>query len=297
MPSNTLGGVNLSQIAQMTLDALLPKMPLLKAFTTNFSADVASKGEAVITRVPTATTCAAFSSGYAADAQNATSTAKTVTLSNHIHSTVGFNDAEWSKSSVNLFDVFIKPLVSGVVNDMVDDVMALVTNANFGAAGFTGAASTLDADDVADMAEGLTTANVPRDGRFLILKPTYHANLAKDNAIQASYAYGGSEAIREGRVPRVHGFDVYEYTDIPGNSENLVGLYGAPQGLLIAARVPAIPDNFPGLIENVTDPDSGLTIQLRKWYSADDGQHYLTGTLIHGVAVGVSGNVKRIVSA
>ena len=51
------------------------------------------------------------------------------------------------------------------------------------------------------------------------------------------------------------------------------------------------------MIENVTDPASGFTLQLRKWYSADDGQHYLSLASMWGVAVGVGGNVKRITSA
>ena len=297
MPTNTLGGVNLAVIAQQSLDVLQDVLPPLRAFTTDFSAEVAVRGASVTTRVATQPTSASLATGYAANAQNSTTTAKTVTLGAPTGLVLGFSDEEWSKSSINLHDIFIRPGLNAVANDMMDDALALVTNANFGAAAFTGAAGDFDADDVADLAQTLSTAKVPRNDRFLMLSPTYFASLAKDDAIQAAYAFGGAEAIRDNRVPRVHGFNVVEYTDIPSNSENLVGLCGAPQGIIIAARVPATPDNFTGEIMNVTDPESGLTIQLRKWYSADDGQYYLSMASMWGVAVGVSGNITRLVSA
>lgn len=295
--SNTLGGVNLAAIAQQSLDVLVDVLPPLRAFTTDFSADVAQSGGSVLTRVATAVTSGDLTSGYAGNVQNVTTTAKTITLGGVTGTVIGFTDEEVSKSSINLMDVFIKPAINAVANDMMDDALALVTNANFGAAAFTGAAGDFSADDVADLAQTLSSAKVPRDGRFLMLSPSYYGALAKDDAVQAAMNFGGSEVIRENRVPRVHGLSVIEYTDIPGNSENLVGFCGAPQGIIIAARLPAIPAQFPGEVMNVTDPDSGFSLQLRKWYSADDGRHYLSCGAIWGVAVGVSGNLKRLVSA
>lgn len=295
--ANSLAGVNLAQIAQKSLDALLPRLVPLKSFTTDFSSDIAVAGSSVTTRVPTALTTGALTTGYAANAQDSTTTAKTITLGVLKGLVVGFTDEEWSKSSINLYDIFVRPGVNAIANGMIDDALALVTAANYGAAAFTGAASTFDADDVADLATALSTANVDRDGRFLILSPSYYGYLAKDNAIQAAYAYGTSDAIRDNRIPRVHGMDILEYTDIPSNSENLVGLCGARQGLIIAARSPAVPEGFQGQIETVTDPESGFTFQVRKWYSPDLGKHFLSMASISGVAVGVAGNLKRLVSA
>ena len=293
--ANTLGGVNLAAIAQQSLSALLPKLPMMRALmAADFSADVATQGESVTTRVATATTAQDFTSTPAD--QDATTTAKTITLSNYKGTRIGFTDSEWSKSSINLNDVFIQPAVNGIANAIVDSALALVTNANYGGAAFTGAASTFDADEVADLAATLTAANVAADGRYLLVGPTYFANLAKDAAVQAAYAYGSPDVIRENRIPRVHGFSVHEYTDIPANSEHLVGVAGTKQGLLVATRLPAIPANFPGEVEVVTDPESGFSLQFRRWYSADDRKHRMEVGVIYGVAVGVAGNIKRLVS-
>jgi hypothetical protein len=294
--ANTLSGINWAKIAQETLKVLLDEMPALRAFTTDFSADIKDVGESVTTRVPTAVTAGDASSGYTAT--DVTSTAKTITLDKHRHFTMAFTDLEVAKGGLEfLRRIFVRPAAHAVVNNMVDDTLALVTNANFGAAAFTGAASTFDADDVADLAETLTTAKVPKQNRFLMVKPTYYAALTKDSSIQVAMNYGGAEAIRENQIPRLHGFGVHQYTDIPANAENLVGLCGSQEGLLIAARQPVPPSNWFGQVESATDPDTGLTIQIRAWYEGKDGKHYCTATIIYGVAVGVTANVKRLVSA
>lgn len=293
--ANTLGGINLAQIANESLSTLLAEMQPLNAFTTDFSSDVADKGESVSTRVATAVTAGDATSGYSAT--DVTSTAKTVSLSNHVHFTAGFTDLEISKGGFDMLErTFIRPAVHSVANKMMDDTLALVTNANF-SNNTVVTSGNFDADDAADLAKSLTTQNTMKSGRSMIIGPAYYAALAKDNAIQAAYAFGGSEAIRENEVPRVHGFDVYEYTDIPDNSENLEGIVCSQEGVIIAARQPSLPQNWFGDVESVTEPGSGLTLQYRSWYEGKDGKQYITCTLIYGVAVGVSENVHRILSA
>lgn len=293
--ANTLGGVNLAAIAQKSLDTLLPRLAMMQGImATDFSSDVATQGESVTTRVATATTAQDFTSTTAD--QDATTTAKTITLSQYKGTRIGFTDSEWSKSSINLNDVFIVPAVNGIANAIVNSALGLVTAANYGSAAFTGAASTFDADDAADLAQTLTTANVREDGRFLLLSPSYFGNLAKDASVQAAYSYGSAEVIRDNRIPRVHGLSVFEYTAIPSNSEFLVGAVGANQGIICATRLPAIPANFPGDVETVTDPDTGFSLQFRRWYSADDRKHRMEVGVIYGVQVGVAGNIKRLVS-
>ena len=87
-----------------------------------------------------------------------------------------------------------------------------------------------------------------------------------------------------------------EYSDIPDNSENLEGFVCGKEALIIAARQPALPENWAGAVESVQDPDTGITIQLRNWYEAKDGAQFLTATLMYGVAAGTD-SLKRILSA
>lgn len=292
--ANTLGGINLAQIAQQTLETLSAEMPVVSAFTTDFSSDVADVGESVSTRVATAVSAGDATSGYSSS--DVTSTAKQILLDKHKHFTAKFTDLEVAKGGLDMLErTFVRPAVHAVVNAMMDDLLALVVNATYSNNTVVTAAN-FGADDVATLAGDLTTLNVPRSPRSMVIKPAYYAALAKDNAIQASYAFGNPGAIQDNNIPRVHGFDVLEYSDIPANSENLEGFVCGKEALIIAARQPALPENWAGAVESVQDPDTGITIQLRNWYEAKDGAQFLTATLMYGVAAGTD-SLKRILSA
>lgn len=292
--ANSLSGINLAHVAQSALDNLSAQQTPVSAFSTDFSSEIADVGESISTRIATAVAAGDATSGYTAS--DVTSSAKTVTLNKHKHFTMAFTDLEIAKGGMNMLErTFVRPGTHSVINAMVDDLMALVVNSEFGNV-VTVTATNFGADDVATLAGDLTTLNVPKNERALIILPTYYASLAQDNAIQASYASTLDDSLRDHRVPRVHGFNVYEYSDIPTNSENLAGFACGPESLLIAARQPAMPQNWSGAVESATDPDSGLTIQLRSWYEGKDGKQYLTMTVIYGVLVG-SNSLKRITSA
>lgn len=292
--ANTLNGINLSQIAAYTLETLSAEMPVVSAFTTDFSSDVADVGESVSTRVASAVSAGDATTGYSAT--DVTSTAKTITLNKHKHFTAKFTDLEIAKGGLDMLErTFVRPAVHSVVNAMMDDLLALVVNATYSNS-TTVTAANFGADDVATLAGDLTTLNVPRSPRSMVIKPAYYAALAKDNAIQASYAYGTPSAIRDNSIPSVHGFDVLEYSDIPANSENLEGFVCGKEALIIAGRQPALPENWAGAVESVQDPDTGITLQLRNWYEGKDGAQYITATLIYGVAAGTD-SLKRIKSA
>lgn len=295
--SNGLNGVNIAQIAQKSLDTLVAKLPLMSLFSTDFSADVGVSGESVTTRIPTGTTIGSLSAGYADSEQDANTTAVTMTLGDVTGFVIGFNDGEWSKSSINLDELFVKQGVNAVASKVINSTLALATSANFGTASFTGVASAFNADSVADIAGVLSNANVPADDRYMILNPSYFTSLTKDDTIKYSINLG-NETVKTRQIPMLAGFaPVAEYSGIPANSENLVGIAGGKSALCIATRVPATPAQFNGEVQNVTDPESGLTIQVRHWYSQDKGKHYLSMGILYGVQKGNADALKRIVSA
>lgn len=291
-----INGINLAQIAQQTLETLSAETPMLSAFTTDFSADVANVGASVTTRIADAVTAVDATSGYGGASQN--STAKTINLDNHVHYTAKFTDLEIAQGGMSLLErTFVKPAVHAVVTKMVGDLLDLVVNANFNQVVSPAiAAGDISADDIAALAGDMTTLNVPRTDRSLVVNPAYYATLAKDASIQAAYAYGSADSIKDNMIPRIHGFDVYEYSALDANGEDLGGFVCGREALLLATRQPSIPENWNGAVESVQDPDSGLTIQLRNFYDGLTGAQYITSTLIYGVAVG-SNSLKRIVTA
>ena len=299
--ANTLNGTFLAQIAQDTLDYLSYEFHPLAAFTRDFNEDIKDRGESVTTRVASSVTAQDLSSGYSST--DVTSTAKTVSLNTHYGFVYGFSDAEVSKAGDSkwLENVFMAPALEAVHNKIMDDLLALATNASFGSSEVITAAN-FDADEVADLAADFSGNKIPKNERSLILPPSYFGSIQKDSIIQDSSSLGSSEAIREHAARRVHGFNLYEYSDIPNNSENLAAIALHPSALIMAARQVATP-NDPGLlVENVTT-DIGLPLQFRHWYSPNDGEYKISLGVLYGVAIGNSGALgsggalKRIKSA
>lgn len=288
--SNTLQNISMAEISQKSLETLVNALPALSVFSTDFSADIANAGESVTTHLAGQPTSAAITGGYAAAAQDASLTSRTVNMGTPEGFVIGFNDTEWSKSNINLMDRFIKPGINAVAAGMIAKVLNLVTAANFAnAKTFT---AKFDSDALADLGEQLTTQKVGTE-RGAVLKPALYTKLLKDSAVKNASAYNGDGAIKYGKIDQLSGFSpIIQYNAMPAG---LDGFAGGKEGLIIAARVPATPANFPGEIDTVSDPDSGLSIQIRKWYSADLGKYFLAMVIMCGAAVGNAAQLCRIV--
>lgn len=153
--ANSLNGLSLTAIAAETLPVLQAATPAFSLISTDFSADVATVGSAVSTRIPTAGTAVAYNRDNGYVAGNATASAVTVTLNKHYHFTLGFDDAEVGNIGMaKLQECFIQPAVFAVVNQAQSDLYALITTAypavysasyaSFGFTGLTAASKVLD---------------------------------------------------------------------------------------------------------------------------------------------------------
>jgi len=299
-PSGNLGGINLQVIAQDSLTTLLAQFPLVNKFTTDFGGDILQRGESVTTRIAegmAATDIGAH--GYTRS--DVKSNAKTVTLDKHKGFVMGFSDGEVAKGGYDVLRrTFIRPAAHAVVKAVMDDVFGLVAltgTGTFGQTGYTGTVAAFDADAVADISQALTDANVPMAGRTLIVRPSLYTSLAKDNSIQAQYASGTNAPLTENLLPRIHGFEVNQYTALPAAVTNLKGIAVSPEAILIAARLPATPTNWYGNVAVATDAESGLSIQVREWYDGDTGEQKLSMSILYGVSIGNPNCLAKIIAS
>lgn len=294
--SNTIGGINLQVIAQDSLTTLLAEFPLASKFTTNFGGDVATRGESVTTRIANSVAATDIgANGYSKS--DVTSLAKTVTLDKHKGFIMGFSDGEVAKGGYDVLRrTFIRPAAHAVSKAVLDDVFALLTAGNFASVGYNGTIPAFDADAVATLSQTLTDNNVPQAGRLLIVKPSLYTSLAKDNAIQAQYASGTNAPLTENLLPRIHGFEVNQYSAFPATVANQLGVAISPEAILIATRLPALPQNWYGNVATATDDQSGLSVQVREWYDGNTGEQKLSMSLLYGVAVGNGACASRIIA-
>jgi hypothetical protein len=110
--------------------------------------------------------------------------------------------------------------------------LALVTVANFSSNNVCLAAD-FTAANVARIARIQTAAKVPLSNRHLLINPTYAETLKKDTSVQAAYAYGPGNTIREGNIPRVYGYDVHEWNGTIPTTNNLAAIAFVPQSLIL----------------------------------------------------------------
>lgn len=301
--ANTLAGINLQVVAQDSLTTLLAEFPLIQKFTTNFSGEIAQRGESVTTRIArTVTAGDVGTSGYTVtDVQ---SDAKTITLNKHKAFVMGFGDGEVAKGGYDVLRrTFMRPAAHSVAKAVLADIFALCTAANFDSVGtsgvgYNGTAAAFDADAVADLAQHLTDKDNPMDGRIVIVKPSLFTALSKDVDIKAQYASGTNAPLTENLLPRIHGFEINQYSALPdAGVTNQKGIFCTPEALLIATRLPATPSNWYGNVATATDDASGLSIQLREWYDGDAGQQKIAMTILYGVAVGNKDALGRIIAS
>jgi hypothetical protein len=122
--------------------------------------------------------------------------------------------------------------------------------------------------------------------------------LLKDTIIAAD-SYGGPEAIRQGKIPTMFGFNgLFECNFVPANGENLAGFVCAPQAIGVGIRY-LVPQSNIGLIDAgaVTDDESGITLGVRVIPQPLAGKvHYVTECL-WGYAKVDGAALVRILSA
>jgi hypothetical protein len=229
-----------------------------------------------------------------------------VTLNKHKGFVRGFADGEVARGGYDVLRrTFIRPAAHAVVKAVMDDVFLLCTAGNFASTGYNGTVAAFDADAVADISQALTDANVPMAGRTLIVRPSLYTSLAKDNSIQAQYASGTNAPLTENLLPRIHGFEVNQYSALPNGGvvgfsaldANLKGIAVSPEAILIAARLPATPTNWYGNVATATDAESGLSIQVREWYDGDAGEQKLSMSILYGMSVGNAACHSKIIAS
>jgi len=301
--SNTIGGYHLLEVAQETLQTLLPKMPPADIFTTDFSNEVARQGQTVLTRLAAPTVADDFvaSTGYAS--KNAVSTTKQVSISKHKHITYEFKEEEVAFYGLQkIRELFMEPMSNAVIKSLYDEAFSNVTTANFAKhVDYGASAVNFDRIAVAGLAGQLTQDFFP-ENRTLLLAPTPYVNLTKDPAVAQAFSIGDAMTIRENKVGRIHGFNTYEYNAFPNvagqeSGKNLSGIACSKQALLVVARVPEVPTSGGGIATNVTDPKTGFTFQLRYWFDWNFGLHKLTGTWLIGSGVGNPDALYRLTSS
>lgn len=295
--ANSTTGIQDDIISQAVLQGFSAAIAPIASLNTLFSDAAAQKGDRVsVPRLASALDAAADKSvGGAYTIQDIDSDAVEIILNKHKYVSMGADDIEYANSSALVLERYGIRKGNLLAKTVLQDIWSEITAANFGAAVFTGAASTFDEDDVADIADSCDDADMPAD-RYLVLSNAYITALRKAGAIKDTSGYGYN-AIMSGNVPMLHGFKIVPTNILPANAENLVGFATDGSGIAAAFRYLA-PAN--GHKYDVAEPvvgEGGITLGLRKWYSEDYGNDRTVLECVYGYETGIAAGIKRLVSA
>lgn len=294
--ANSNATVNAALIAQSALTTLLAKFPVLSQIATDFSGASVKFNQDIITHIVTPTVAQDFdpATGYVPDDQAQVDV--TVKIDKHAYAGYAITDVERSTSEIDLNQRYADKVAYALGRKVSDDLFALVINANFN--NKTEVAEVdFGRDSVVDISTKLNKRFVPDMGRFMFVNSDYYNALVKDEALYKAYItpQAGSTVVT-GIIPNVNGFTVIEYSALPENGERLVGLAGIREGLIMAARIPDVPENTGDtVISIVTDPRTGLSIQVRDRYDGRLGRQEVSYTLMYGFAAGNKPVIERII--
>ncbi len=298
--ANTLGTLSGTIVlVQEVLATLLVKFPVISQITRDFSGAGAKWNQQITSRVivPSVAIEHDPTAGYVATDRTAVDVP--VTINKQAEHTFAVTDREQSQTSRQLRGEFIETAAHALGTKIVTDLFATVTAASYPIA-FPSASANFDAADIRRIKTLLNKAFVPDVARFGVINSDFAEGLGLDNVIVANPNGSNAGVISSGMLPPVHGFAMSEFASLAGPAgESLGGIFGNREAILMASRVPdvpATPDEIPGVIVSITEPNTNLTVQYRHWYQMNPSKAFDVLTLMYGFNVGLSetGVSKRL---
>lgn len=295
----TITGINDDIISSSALKAFVDSLHPLSAFSKNWNAEAARKGEVVSIPLVSSITASTFSSYESADG-DVTLTAREVTIDKHYCSSVDFSDVQWSKSSALTPQMLAEIGAEqgrAVAQAFISAAWGLITTANFGAAVASFTSASFGMAEVRKARLELTKAKAPQNDRALFLEPEAYDALLSDSTNLLANLNFGPEGIREGNIRRVAGMNVFESTLIPatnvGTSITLAGFAVHPSAIAVAIRTlqPQAPSEYLEA-RTVVDPVSGIGLGYRRHYNTSSGVHWLNFEVVGGFTYGLTQGLK-----
>jgi hypothetical protein len=279
---------------QEVLNAFTAGLAPLRAFSRSFSAETRRKGDAIIIPRVAALTTTTFAytnnSAFPYETDGGTIAAITLNLDQHQIVGVDITDIQSVNSSVADIMNFAQQQGRALARKCLSNVFGLLTTTNFGAAAATAVSiANYGLTQLRAARKTMVGRRVNMDQLSLITNADLFESLLGDANISQSFQYGGAEAIREGRIPRLLGMDVYETNALPV-APSLVGILAHPDAIAVAVRTLTPQDGGDSYlaVETVSDPETGLGFTYRRHFNPGRGKHYASVECLFGMTTALT---------
>jgi hypothetical protein len=291
-----------TEILADTLDAFRTFVPMISAFSTDFSNARSKKGEQIMAHVSTLPSVQDWDANSGMELNqveaDALITDVPVTLNQFKHVPVRVKALTQLASRKDLYLEAIRNIAYVLGKYVVDYVLSLVTAANVTNQKI---ASTLNTsmDTLELLRTTLNTQKAASVGRFGLISSACGGAIQADPRASNSQYYGqlnGGNAYRH--YVNMAGFsNIWEYPDFPANGINLSGFFGDRRAAVIASRLPSDIEDLadeagvPKIanFETLTDDQSGLSMMAIAYQKQGTFDIWLTIALLFGASVGAQG--------
>jgi hypothetical protein len=267
------------------------------SFSTNFGPQPSDKGDTV--RVPligAPSGSSDFAGDYTANSDS-TVTTMPVVLNRHKFKTVHVTAREVSETAMDLLDTLVATAAQQLAQDVLLDIMTVITLANFGGPGLNALpATSFDYKKVLTLREECGAVKMPASPRSLVLDAGYYTNLLADDVVAKSFNLNlSAPSVTEGLIKRLAGFDLHETVVIPSDhAEKLVGFAAHASAVAVAMRYlqPVADYQQAGA---VTDPQTGMTFGYLRFTDTRANRVFVTIECLYGFVAAKTDALKRIV--
>jgi len=281
--------------AQTAFQQLVEILTPIRAFATDISSDVNTQGSAVV--VPlfgNATTTTFTQSTTVMEQTGGLLSAITVTLDKRKITPISLTHQQLAESSnAGRWDKWAYQLGKSMGTTVLADIWSLLTTSNFGSAIITTASANYTKSQLIEARKVLKQAGARGEYSFVGNMVIEGALLGDTNLVNY-FNRGDASAIKEGDLGRLFGMNVYASDIIPANSASIVGFACGQDGIAFAPR--ALGQYSPNAdfeaIEEMTDPESGLTALYTRHYSRASGTYFANMHMLYGYSVAVTNALK-----
>jgi hypothetical protein len=206
-----------------------------------------------------------YAGGYANN--NGQVVGKSVTLNNLLYQKYDLTDAEMQQLSPDAItrqgNVLGRRLAADFISASFANVVSNVnypTSSSYTSGQFTSSVAIADLDKRANDAKWV-------DGeRYLIAGTGLWQNLMNNTNFTNAYAFGGAEAVKEGRLPNIFGFQPFKTTVTLPASDTGFACNSNAMAIVMAYHRPAAEAS--NIVESVkmVDEKTGIVLGYRSWY-------------------------------
>lgn len=280
--------------AKKGLDAFRAALAPFFAFAHDFSEEARNVGDAIIVprydAMSPTTFAYANNSNFPYEGTDGTAAAITVNLNQHQIVPLDLSDKDLASSSAARMDNFAVQQAHALAKKVIQNIWSQVTTGSFGAAVVTTAVANWNTlSPIKTMRKTLSDRNVPTDNRSLFVNTEIYNSMLDITVVQQANTFGSTDTIRNGKIGRVLGFDLYESTIIPANGISLAAFAVHADALAVAMRYlePGDRGQYAAAFA-VSDPETGITIGYRRHYNPGKGKWFLNMEALFGFANGLT---------